>query len=111
MPKKASTSKAAKTIGSWNISWRGFFIAASVVLNIAFAIVFITMATTNKFDGMLMNEGLKRYCAKANDAKFDENNAQTQALRLFTCARDDAERPFHDALNNYLDLKGIDKTY
>lgn len=110
MPKKASTTKAVK-VAAWNVSWRDFFIAASVVLNIAFAIVFITMATTNKFDGMLMNEGLKRYCAEANDAKFEENNAQAQALRLFTCSRDDAEKPFQDALNNYLDMKGIEKAY
>lgn len=100
---KKSTSK--KIIQS--MSWRNFFFAASVTLNIAFVVLFITMATTNALDGLLMREGLTRYCAEANDESFADNPVVTRGIRDFTCAKGDAKDDFEKAVNNYLESKGL----
>lgn len=94
------TTKQAE--GKWKISWRNFFIAASVSLNIAFVVLIVAMATTNALDGMFMYEGLKRYCDPVNDSRFGGQPAENQALRDFTCAKGAAKQDFEKAFNNYL---------
>jgi len=89
-------------------SWKSFFYAASVTLNIAFVVVFVTMISTNALDGMLMKEGLNRYCSEANDKKFEDNPAKTQALRDFTCAKGEAQDDFETAVNAYLKSRGLE---
>lgn len=103
MASKKGSSKTAK--GMWQ--WKGLFFSASVALNIAFVVVFIALIGTSALDVMLMKEGLNRYCATSNDAKFKDSNAKTQALRDFTCARGDASDDFKTALDAYLKTKGI----
>lgn len=88
--------------------WKGLFVAGSVTLNIAFVVIFIAIVTTNALDIMVMKEGLNRYCATANDAKFKDSSDKTQALRDFTCARGDAYDDFQSALGAYLKSKGIE---
>lgn len=95
---------------SWKISWKRLLLAGSIVLNIAFVVVMVALASTNSLDSMIMNEGLKRYCNTANDGKFDDAGDEAKALRLFTCARGDAQEPFNSALNDYLKMKGITRT-
>lgn len=93
--------------GSWQVSWKHFFIVASVTANIAFVVVIITMITSHALDGMFMNEGLKRYCDSANDEKFEDNNERTIALRQYTCERGDAAAYFKNGFEQYLDFKNI----
>lgn len=97
----------SKTQAKWNVSWKQLLVAGSIVLNIAFVVLFVALAGTHSLDSMIMNEGLKRYCTTANDSKFDDAGDETKALRMFTCARGDAQKPFNDALSNYLMMKGI----
>ena len=104
MASKKSSSKATK--GMWQ--WKGLFVSASVTLNIAFVVVFIAIISTSALDIMVMKEGLNRYCSTANDLKFEDSTAKTQALREFTCARGDAADDFEAALNAYLKTKDID---
>lgn len=94
-----------------DFSWRNFFIATSVTLNIAFIIVFATMMWTNRLDGMFIREGLARYCDEVNDSKFASNSDKAHALRMFTCARDDAKEPFDKAVNDYLQMKQVQNGY
>src|SRR5688572_11811940 len=106
-----ATSKKASITGvkRSKLSWKHFFITASVVANIAFVVAVITMITSNALDGMFMNEGLKRYCLAANDRKFSDNSDYAKALRHYTCARGDAETYFYDGFNTYLDYKNIQR--
>jgi len=71
-------------------------------------VVFITMTMTSALDGMLMKEGLNRYCSEANDQKFEDNSAKTQALRDFSCARGEARDDFRAALDAYLQSRGLE---
>lgn len=93
--------------GSPQWSWRRFFIATSVTLNIGFIVVIITMATTNGLDGMFMNEGLQRYCLTVNDGRFEDTTKMTRALRDYTCERSDAAAYFKEGFHKYLDYKNI----
>jgi len=103
MAVKKGSSRVTKSI--WQ--WKGLFFAASVTLNIAFVVVFITMVTTNALDIMVMKEGLYRYCLASNDTKFEDSSDKTKALRDFTCARGDASDDFQNAVNDYLKTKGL----
>lgn len=104
-------AKAKKAVGKesakWGFSWGGFLIAASVTLNIAFIVLMILMMTTNTLDGMLMNEGLKRYCSSTNDDKFSDASARVKALRVYTCGSGDAKQYFESGFQDYLNAKGI----
>lgn len=102
MATKKGTSKIKLTP-----RWKSFFIAASVTFNIAFVVVFVTMVATSALDGMIMREGLVRYCATANDKKFKDTTDQVKALREFTCARGEAADDFEAAIQAYLTSKGI----
>lgn len=93
-----------------DVSWKNFFIAASVAMNIAFLVLFITMISTNKLDVMFIQEGMNRYCKVENDILFDGSSDQTQALRKFTCAIGDAREPFEKAFNDYLKTQEIEPT-
>lgn len=81
--------------------------AASVTANIGFVVIFITMINTHALDGMFIREGLQRYCLSQNDNKFADAGAYTNALREYTCARDDAQSYYEAGLNSYLDYRGI----
>ncbi len=102
-------AKVAKkvAVAAWKPSWKGLFIAASVTLNIGFAVIFYLMAYTSTLDGMFMSEGLTRYCNSVNDEKFTETTDKTQALREYTCAIGSADAYFDKGFNEYLDSKGI----
>lgn len=103
----AAKKQTEQSRGVWRFSWKGFLIAASVALNIAFFVLFITMTTTNKLDIMFIHEGITRYCKVENDTLFKSNSDQMQALRRFTCAKGDAEEPFEKAFNEYLKTQDI----
>ena len=105
MATKKAVKKAPASMGS--ISWKQFFIAASVAANIGFVVVMITMMTSHTLDGMFMNEGLTRYCASQNNDKFNETTDKVQALRAYTCASGDAKEYFDSGFKNYLDYKDI----
>lgn len=102
-----SKKTAEKTKSKWGFSWSGFFIAASVTLNIAFIVLMILLMATNVLDGMLMDVGLKRYCSSANDDKFSDSTAKVRALRAYTCGAGDAQQYFEAGFQNYLNAKGI----
>lgn len=106
----AVKKQAGQSRGAWQFSWKNFLIAASVALNIAFFVLFITMTATNKLDVMFINEGVNRYCKVENDMLFDGNSDQMQALRRFTCAKGDAKEPFERAFNEYLKTQDIEPT-
>lgn len=88
-----------------NLSWKRFFIALSVALNIGLVVLVTAMMTTNALDGMLIKEGLTRYCDVANDDKFAGSPDQTIALREYTCERNGADVYFRDGFQNYLDAQ------
>lgn len=88
--------------------WEQFAFSASVVVNIAFLVVFIAIIGTHALDVTLIKEGVNRYCDTSNDAKFADSSAKVRALRDFTCARGDAADDFQTAFNAYLKSKGID---
>jgi hypothetical protein len=90
------------------MNWKGFFVAASVTLNIAFVAVFVTIVATNALDRVVIREGLIRYCAASNDGKFEDSSDQVKALREFACASGDAQDDFEAAFNAYLTTKGIE---
>lgn len=96
----AKTAKKKNVIWKW--SWRGLLIAASVVLNIGFIVVVITMMSSHALDYFFMSQGLSRYCDTANDSAFSSNSQKTQALRDYTCARGDASQYFQDGFKSYL---------
>ncbi|HEU5187726.1 MAG TPA: hypothetical protein VFT87_04460 [Candidatus Saccharimonadales bacterium] len=106
----AAKKRAVQIGGVWQFSWRNFLIAASIVLNIAFVVLFITMTGTNKLDIMFIQEGVNRYCKVENDMLFDGSSDQMQALRRFTCAKGDAKEPFQRAFNEYLRTQNIEPT-
>lgn len=87
------------------ISWKKFLIAASVALNIGLVVLVATIMTSNALDGMLIKEGLTRYCEPANDDKFAGSSEQTIALREYTCERNGADVYFRDGFQKYLDAK------
>lgn len=87
--------------------WKDFLFAASVTLNIASVVVFVTIVGTNALDAAVMREGLSRYCASANDAKFKDVDDKVKALRDFACARGEAADDFEAAINAYLTSKGL----
>ncbi|MGH7196956.1 MAG: hypothetical protein ACREGJ_04320 [Candidatus Saccharimonadales bacterium] len=93
--------------GKWHLSWKRLLIAASIVLNIGFLVVFVSMATTNAFDGLYVREGLERYCDTENDNKFEYPNDQAKAQRDFLCARGEAQEYFTEGFKKYLDFKSI----
>lgn len=105
-----AVKKQAVKVGGveWKMSWRNFFVAASVALNIAFVVTFITMINTNSLDSMFIKEGLKRYCLDENGALFEESTEQAKELRNFTCATGEAAEPFNKAFNDYLKTKGLE---
>jgi hypothetical protein len=109
MAKAQKSGKKANqpTTGKWMGSWKNFFIALSVVVNIGFVVIVITMMSTHALDGMFMNEGLKRYCASQNNDKFRNASDEVKALRVYTCADGDAALYFEDGFKKYLDAKGI----
>jgi hypothetical protein len=92
---------------NFSIDWKNFLVTASVVLNIAFVVVFVTIVGTNALDRVVMSEGLSRYCSTANDGKFSDASDRVKALRDFTCAHGDAQDDFEAAFNTYLTSKGI----
>lgn len=94
--------KQSSASGGTSISWKNLFVSASVALNIAFLVLFITMISTNKLDVMFIQEGMNRYCKVENDILFVGSSDQTKALRKFTCATGDAREPFEKAFNDYL---------
>ncbi len=100
---------AKKGISKINLTprWKSFLIASSVTLNIAFVVVFIVIVGTNALDGMVMKEGLTRYCETKNDAKFKDSPDGVKALREFTCAKGEAADDFETAIDAYLTSKGI----
>lgn len=90
---------------NWLMPWKNFYLSVSVAVNIAFIVLFVTMAGTHALDGMWMREGLNRYCDAANDTKFKDNSEATKALRDFTCAKGDAADDFQKAFNAYLETR------
>jgi hypothetical protein len=105
---KKSNKKGQRLLSGF--SWVKLLIAASVVLNIGFIVVMTVVVTSNAFDWTLADQGLVRYCATANDSKFEGMSKQDLALRDFTCARDDAQAYFKDGFQKYLTVKGITTT-
>jgi hypothetical protein len=108
----ATTKKSPKllTAGRWHPSVRRFIIFGSFAVNIAFVVLALTFASTNVLDGVIMPNGLVRYCASANDDKFKDSADRVKALRDYVCDRPEPTQYFHEGFNKYLDTKGIPHT-
>jgi|SRR5687767_3460977 len=105
MAKKVT--KKSVSVGKWQMSWKNLFIVASVTVNIAFLVVFVTMIFTNKLDGVFIEEGLARYCSATNDSLYADSEETVKALRDFTCAKGDAKPYFDSAFKIYSFSRGI----
>lgn len=105
MAKKVT--KKSVSVGKWEMSWKNLLFAASVTVNIAFIVVFLTMIFTNKLDGMFIEEGLARYCSSANDSLYANSEETVKALRDFACAKGDAKPYFDSAFKIYSFSRGI----
>ncbi len=104
---KSKSSPKLLGAGKWPISWTRLFIAASLVLNIGFVVVWVSLAGTNTLDGVFMANGLERYCSAGNDDKFKDSTSQVKGLRSYVCDTPDAHQYFQDGLTKYFDAKGI----
>jgi hypothetical protein len=102
--KKKSTPKTSR---EWGVSWRRMLILASFAVNIGFVVLFITLATTNVLDGVLMPTGLDRYCSAKNDEKFATAGPKIKALREYVCDRPEAHPYFSQGLRQYLNSKHL----
>lgn len=105
--KTKGSPKKLLTAGKWNLSWKRLLITGSVVVNIAFIVVFISLVGTYSLDGLFMGPGLERYCSSANDDKFVGSTEQIKALRNYVCDTSDAHQYFVSGLDKYLDSKGL----
>lgn len=91
------------------MSWKRFFITSSVVLNIAFIVLIITMMTTNALDTLFIREGLSRYCSTTNDWLFTNNSEKLVAFRNYTCGTGNAQTYFENGFSEYLQSIGIEE--
>jgi hypothetical protein len=90
-----------------DLSWRTFFLALSVAVNIGLVVFVATLMTSNALDTLLMREGLSRYCAPENNDKFADASEKTKAFREYTCGAGTAKDYFAEGLEKYYEYKGI----
>ncbi|HSE29084.1 MAG TPA: hypothetical protein VLA77_00665 [Candidatus Saccharimonadales bacterium] len=93
--------------GKWQMSWKNLMISASVVLNIAFIVLFFTMFFTNALDAVQIENGVAKYCSDGSNYLYENSEESIQALRDFTCARGDAKPYFDSAFKIYQIARGI----
>ncbi len=106
--KKPSVDKSGSN-PKGKMSWKRLFVISSVVLNVAFIVLLITMITTNALDALFIREGLSRYCSTADDWLFANNSEKLIAFRNYTCGMGNAQTYFESGFSNYLQSIGIEE--